>query len=580
MTQPSILKGLPAPLAEAIRELHWPDPKYAVKVGRIFESVAFPTDVHGVRAETLTAEQRAVAIALTELDLPGPLGGAFPDHRAVRRRWLGLDPAGPLEQLTTFTIGDVTYVEPIWRMAKIIANLEMPHEDRWVLRQRFDAQFTLEERLRLWGEVNTMYPYIWDLPYTAFFNWSEDDGLVDQLRREGKAWATDYLDAVLAYANKASLLHNLFPAFISLVRAGAPLEDRWDPIFTLTAPDGYVRELLLALPEPRRLNAALPALKRMHPGSALRVVIEILPVLPAVALAEYALSCIPKTAIGSPRDHRLALRKAAGTHADILALLDAADAAAGPRLVLTPTRERSIASEGASAVFSELDKEQLLACGKRYLGGKGAPLEVLLAENPEGPDEERSLRGQLFYRAIADAKGKHVYDAWLYQTDSGTIFKAGTARVAAEVVQFSVTCKDDRLAEALKEALRAEPSAVVAAPKKKAPSKKAPSKKAAPLNAPSVRPMSALTVTLLLSASGDELALEGCLDVVEVGSNHGALLLQFADAAGGLAALDACTEDIRGTMTVMGPGRETEYNCEFVRRDGNRVTFQQVCLDD
>ena len=483
MTQPSVFRGLPAPLADAMRELHWPDPEYFAKVGRIFESVAFPTDVRGVRAETLTAEQRAVAIALTELDLPSPLRSTtFPAYRAVRRRWLGLDPVGPLEQSTTFTIGEITYVEPVWRMLRIIvvAQLwnQMPLEDYGALRRRFDAQFTLEERLRLWGEVNTTYPHIWDLPRDAFFNYGQQPELIDQLRGEAKEWATDYLDAVLADANVDLRGRDLFPAFVALVRAGAPLEARWDPIFTLSAPYRYVRELLLALPEPRRLHAALPALKRMHPGSALHVVIEVLPVLPAVALAEYALSCIP-SAGGSPRKHRRALREAAGAHADILALLDAADVAAGPPLVLTPTRERSIASEGASAVFSELDKEQLLACGKRYLGGKGAPLEVLLAENPTGPDEERSLRGQLFYRAIADAKGKHVYDAWLYQTDSGTIFKAGTTRVAAEVVHFSVTCKDDRLAEALEEALRAEPSAVeVPSPKKKAASKKAAGKKA------------------------------------------------------------------------------------------------------
>jgi hypothetical protein len=47
--------------------------------------------------------------------------------------------------------------------------------------------------------------------------------------------------------------------------------------------------------------------------------------------------------------------------------------------------------------------------------------------------------------------------------------------VAAEVAQGSVTCKDDRLAEALEEALRAEPKPVaeVPAPKKKTASKKA-----------------------------------------------------------------------------------------------------------
>ena len=474
MTNATSLADLPAPLADAIRELHWPgawpDAAYFEKVGRLFESVAFPTDLIGVRAETLTAEQRAVAIALTELDLPSPLRSTtFPAHRAVRRRWLGLDPAGPLEQSTTFTIGEVTYVEPVWRMSRIIAHLwnQMPLEDHRALRRRFDAQFSLEERLQMWGEVNTTYPYIWDLPNTAFFNWGEQHELIDQLRGEGTAWAAAYLDAVLADANVNLRMRDLFPPFMALARASTPIDARWDPIFTLGAPYRYVRELLLALPEPRRLNAALPALKRLHPGSALRVVIEVLPVLPHVALAEYALSCIP-SAVGSPRTHRRALREAAGTHSEILALLDAADAAAGPPLVLTPTRERSIAEEGSTAVFSELDREQLLVAGKRYLGGRGAPIDVLLAENATGPDEERSLRGQLFYRAIADAKGKHVYDAWLYQTDSGTVFKAGTAHVAAEVVHFSVTCKDDRLAEALEEALRAEPAAVVTAPKKAA----------------------------------------------------------------------------------------------------------------
>ena len=90
--------------------------------------------------------------------------------------------------------------------------------------------------------------------------------------------------------------------------------------------------------------------------------------------------------------------------------------------------------------------------------------------------------------------------------------------------------------------------------------------------------MSALTVTLL--RSDDELTLDGCLEVVEVGKD-GVLLLRFAEGAGGLAALDACVaEDIRGTMTVAGPDRETEYNCQFVRSEGSRVTFQLVCLDD
>lgn len=478
MTHPtSLFADLPAPLADAMRELRWPDDTYFEKVGRVFSAVAYPEDFCGVRAETLTPDQRAVAIALTELDLPSPLRSAFPQQRADRRRWLGLDPAGPLEQIVTFTIDDVTYVEPIWRMAKIV-------HGRWntpsyqEVAQRFDAQFSIEERLRLWGEVNNTQPRVWNLSGAAFFNYGQYPTLIDQLPGECQAWAIAYLDGVLAQENANLEIRDLVPAFMTLVRAGAPIEPRWDALLELRP--RYGSELALALPEQRRASTCLSALARMHPSSALFAAIELLPVVPEVAIAEYALTCIPKT-VGSPRAFRRALREAAGTQAHILALIDAADAAAGPPLLLTATQERSIAEEGPSAVFSELDHAQLLVAGKRYLGGKGAPIEVLLADNPQGPDEERSLRGQLFYRAIADAKGKHVYDAWLYQTDSGIIFTSGTTRVVAEYVQRSVTCKNDRLAEALDDALRAEPSAVtqVPAPPKKRTARKKAGKKGA-----------------------------------------------------------------------------------------------------
>jgi len=477
MTDPiALFADLPAPLADAMRELRWPDNAYFDKVGRVFSAVSYPEDLCGVRAETLTPDQRAVAIAMTELDLRSPLRSAFPEHRAVRRRWLGLEPAGPLEQIVTFTLDEVTYVEPVWRMAKIV-HMRWNTPSYQEVAQRFEAQFSMEERLRLWGEVNNTEPRAWYLPQAAFFDYGRYPELIDQLRGEGHAWAASYLDRVLEQPNVNLQIRDLVPAFMALVRAKVAIEPRWDALLQLQR--RYARELVLALPEPRRASTCLKALARIHPGYAPAVAIELLPVVPDVAIAEHALACVARSG-DSPRAFRRKLREAAGTHAQLLALVDAADAAAGPPLLLTPTRERSIAEEGPSAVFTELDHAQLLVAGKRYLGGKGAPIEVLLADNPQDPDEERSLRGQLFYRAIADAKGKHIYDAWLYQVDSGCIFKAGTTRVVAEVVQGSVTCKNDRLTEALDDALRAVPSAVppVAAPpkKKRAAAKKAPKK--------------------------------------------------------------------------------------------------------
>lgn len=466
---------LPASTVEALRALRWPDPAYFDTVARIFSDVAFPLEWPGVVAEALTPVQRQLAIAFTELDLPSPLHSGFPAHRAVRRRWLGLDPKGPLERSITFTMNETTYVEPIWRLSRIVRGMwnKLPVADYRGLCERFEGQFAIEERLRLWGEVNSMQPTVWGLSHVSFFEHGMQPELIDQLHGEGADWAVAYLDGVLEADDAKFATRDLIPPFMALVRAGVPIESRWYALIPWWF--RYARELLAALPESRRADVALASLERQHPANAFKVIVEVLPVLPDVALTKLALSCIPKS-VGSPRKFRRALRDAAGTHEDILALIDAADAEAGPPLVLTPTSERSIAAEGPSAVFSELDKEQLVVAGKRYLGGKGAPIEVLLAHDPKGPDEERSLRGQLFYRAIADAKGKHVYDAWLYQADSGTVFKAGTSRVAAEYAQCSVTCKNERLAEALEEALRAEPAAVTAS--RASPAKKPASQKA------------------------------------------------------------------------------------------------------
>lgn len=73
-------------------------------------------------------------------------------------------------------------------------------------------------------------------------------------------------------------------------------------------------------------------------------------------------------------------------------------------------------------------------------------------------------------RELADAKGKHAYDAYTYAGDSGTIFKAGTTTVVAEIVQGGIECKNEALGDALNAALVAKPKPT--SPKKKPAAKK------------------------------------------------------------------------------------------------------------
>ena len=43
-----------------------------------------------------------------------------------------------------------------------------------------------------------------------------------------------------------------------------------------------------------------------------------------------------------------------------------------------------------------------------------------------------------------DEAGRDVFDVWLYGVDSGTMFRAGTDEVVADLIQFGFTYPADR----------------------------------------------------------------------------------------------------------------------------------------
>ncbi|MFO0758886.1 MAG: hypothetical protein U0359_20505 [Byssovorax sp.] len=97
-----------------------------------------------------------------------------------------------------------------------------------------------------------------------------------------------------------------------------------------------------------------------------------------------------------------------------------------------------------------LQRKQLVAAAKLY-DSQDLPAEARLADD----GEETSFKGFLEVCSIVDEAGKPAYDAYLYMVDSGTIFRAGTTEVAAEIIQMGMECDDDDLGEALDAALAA-----------------------------------------------------------------------------------------------------------------------------
>jgi hypothetical protein len=104
------------------------------------------------------------------------------------------------------------------------------------------------------------------------------------------------------------------------------------------------------------------------------------------------------------------------------------------------------------AELSPIERRQLVACGRRW-DGKAWSAERRL--QPTDTPEEGNFYGSGLTRWDCVSGSGLLYDVWLYMVDSGTIFEPGKLRVAAEIVQSEIRCKDPLLAPLLTQAYRA-----------------------------------------------------------------------------------------------------------------------------
>ncbi len=478
-------KHLPPAAIAAIRKLR-PDNKYP-DIGPLLAAVDYPNDPVGPRVDSLTPAQRAMAELITELNIEtsnNDIDQWMPRRRADRRSWLGLDPPQPLDREYTFTLAGAQRTEPGWRALKLLRDAEDGGRKGQVT--AWLATVPVAERLAMFGQVNLSASEPWGLGERDFFD-PQDKQLVAALRDEGKTWAPAYADQWLAVraAGEGKRSPPLWP-MLAMIRAKVRIEQRWEVLMPVGL-HTLTREILEALPVDRRGPAFLLGLQQMgHPGWALNAAKALLPVAPDAGVMAYAIECI-KSSVGAERAHLDALEKAAKGHPELIALVDAARGKRPPPIALTTTTQRDVAQEGATARFSKIDEAQLLAAGQAYFGKK-VPLDRLLALKP---DHEQSLRAVLRYRALADAKGKHVYDVWEFAGDSGSIFRAGTTTEVAAIIQGDVECDDAALKDALAMAVAQSKVKAKAPAKTKAPAKakaKAPAKTKAKAKTPKAKP--------------------------------------------------------------------------------------------
>ena len=464
--------GLPADVCTRLREAD--STSIAAVVDAALAELAFPEHPILLPAERLTHAQRALAqtLAACRIRTQSTCGHnrryAVPEDEDLAQ-WLGLDPPDALQQAVSFELEGVVQSEPIWRAVRLLRRADQRNQTKHA--DALIQAMPVAMRCELWGLCNLRFPRPWGLEDHFFFpldsHAAAHQHLVDG---SAHAWAARFLDELIAKQDVSRGCSTLLP-FLMLARAKARIAPRWFALLPRAGRYDLVDEVIFAIPSEQRSEAVQQWLNRMlFPDQVVKAALRILPRMPDSAVVARALEAIPK-AMGSALLHRRALRAAAGTHAELLALIDVADAAAGPPIVLTLLAVRTPTS---LTELSEEDQAQLLIAGKRY-HGKAKSLEALMSRE----DEETSLNHDLKVLSIGDAKGKHLYDGWLYMTDAGCFFNKGKTRVVAERVHFAIECKDEKLSEALETLLR-QPLEPREAPAKKLAEKPAKKKASKP----------------------------------------------------------------------------------------------------
>ncbi|MEU9144971.1 hypothetical protein [Streptomyces sp. NPDC048349] len=91
----------------------------------------------------------------------------------------------------------------------------------------------------------------------------------------------------------------------------------------------------------------------------------------------------------------------------------------------------------AVAQLNPVQVEQVALCGAAY-DDEDLPAHRRLSTDPE---DEAGLNFCELWDVVSD--GSLVYEAWFYQSDSGSIFLAGTTEMVAQIIQCGLECSDE-----------------------------------------------------------------------------------------------------------------------------------------
>ncbi len=408
-----------------------------------FEGVAWPPYGEPIPLPAaLSDDQRALAELVARLvDLPLHRF-AIPQTAWARRRWLGIDPSGPVERDVSFVVNGAPHTAPLYRALRLLQNAN-DHAGAGAL----FAALPLGERVRASIELS-LHAYRVAAPSGRGF---------DAIETTDGAWApalADWAAAILdgphgerGGANELGWEQGIW-LFLGLVRAhealGLTIAPRWERFlptgWSTTGP--LMRRCLEALAPERRGPAMARALDRLFPRDVLACALEHLPYVPALEVVDRALAAA-NDGVGNlgvlPRREAVAkVRAAVAGHPVLEAHVDQYVADLPPLVAL---RVRKTTEPGDLAELTPLQRAQLRATSG--VGNAG------LAEDAPETGELKYVT----FDEIVDGDGVLVYETARFMEEDGIIFRAGTTEAVAYVCQYALDGPDELL-ESLHTALR------------------------------------------------------------------------------------------------------------------------------
>lgn len=381
---------------------------------------------------------------------------AMPSPAWAKRKWLGIDPPGPL-----FTGTPTLFA----KMRTCTPNLE----STWgpLIEALPDAEriMALTDLVHMENDFNPFYAHsrlllALDTMPTTLAAWAERTAdlllSVQGTRWEWSECGTWGIKPIVVEA----VLH-------AMVRGGRAIDQRYDGLLAL---ENYASELqapilraiVEAIEPHRRERAIAHALARL-PSTALKLTIamNLLSTFPYAAVAEFALAHVEE---GKTKKALRTIGALAKKHPAIAEVLARYTSVQPPGAGLT-VLERSVPT------LEELDdvaRQQVELCARAYdeRQESAAQLIACAGAEPIGP----------FERTRTAQSGQPAHDVWRYRGDSGTVFRAGTTTIVAEIVQDGIECSDRALKRSLLDVLSVKPG------KKPRPAQR-PAAKAAKANA-------------------------------------------------------------------------------------------------